>query len=666
MWIFINRSVEDRKHRDLNLTLDKVEDTIRERLMTATGILYDLRGFLGVSELSPEKWRKYFEVSSLEENHPGSYSIAYVEMVRKENISVFEELMRNSGDSKYLNYMVFPKTGEDISYPIKYLHTTDPDVSVLLGFDFQYSDRTTAAFNQATLTGEPTLSELTHLDLIIPSSKKTGYEIVLPVYDRAASQIGFLGAWINSEGLMGTGVDMTGLRYSLFDGDEKIFTSGRLGGEPLTHINREVELLGHNFRVVLESDKMFKLSSFEENLPTIFLATIIVILLLWVLSVYAILSSRRRAVVLADLATRDLRKFKQAVDGVSDHVIITDPEGVIMYANKAAEEITGYGLVEMIGKKPSLWGGQMPKEFYENFWKTIKYDKRPFWGEIRNRRKSGELYEAEMRVSPILDDKENLLFFVGIERDLSKFRAIEKMKTEFISLASHQLRTPLSGVKWFVEMMLSGDAGKLTDLQTKYLSKIKESNEREIQLVNALLNVSRIESGRIIILSKKTNLKNLVESVVADIKVNIGGERNIEYDIGENLPEVEVDPDLIKHVYNNLLSNAVMYSNPGGKIEIKVYPKDGRILTEIKDNGIGIPKAEQPRVFEKFFRASNATKKVTEGTGLGLYLTKTIVESSGGKIWFTSAVGRGTTFKFWLPLKAVKGKMVEPEGGKII
>ena len=85
--------------------------------MTATGILYDLRGFLGVSELSPEKWRKYFEVSSLEENHPGSYSIAYVEMVRKENISVFEELMRNSGDSKYLNYMVFPKTGEDISYP---------------------------------------------------------------------------------------------------------------------------------------------------------------------------------------------------------------------------------------------------------------------------------------------------------------------------------------------------------------------------------------------------------------------------------------------------------------------------------------------------------------------------------------------------------------------
>ena len=148
--------------------------------------------------------------------------------------------------------------------------------------------------------------------------------------------------------------------------------------------------------------------------------------------------------------------------------------------------------------------------------------------------------------------------------------------------------------------------------------------------------------------------------------MNIGGERNIEYDIGENLPEVEVDPDLIKHVYNNLLSNAVMYSNPGGKIEIKVYPKDGRILTEIKDNGIGIPKAEQPRVFEKFFRASNATKKVTEGTGLGLYLTKTIVESSGGKIWFTSAVGRGTTFKFWLPLKAVKGKMVEPEGGKII
>jgi PAS domain S-box-containing protein len=398
-----------------------------------------------------------------------------------------------------------------------------------------------------------------------------------------------------------------------------------------------------------------ELLTLEKNLPVVTLAGLTVINLLWILSVLTLLSARKRSAERAEEATRDLKKFKQAVDGVSDQVIIADKDGVITYTNAATSGITGYNEKEMIGNRPSLWGGQMSKEYYRNFWKTIKEDKKPFWGELINKRKSGEIYEAEIHVTPILDEQGELVFFVGIERDMSKFRAIEKMKTEFIALASHQLRTPLSAIKWFSEMLLDGDAGKLTKMQEKYVSKINVANEREIQIVNALLNVSRIESGKIVVVAKPTNLKGLVESTLGDYKVNMVGEnKKFTYTIDKGVPSINIDPDLIKHVYNNLLSNAVNYTPEGGSVSVKVYVKGNKVISEITDNGIGIPKAEQARLFEKFFRTSNALKKNTEGTGLGLYLTKTIVESSGGNIWFTSSEGKGTTFTFTLPIKALK------------
>lgn len=381
----------------------------------------------------------------------------------------------------------------------------------------------------------------------------------------------------------------------------------------------------------------------------------ILINVFWILSVLTLLFARKRSAERAELATRDLMKFKQAVDGVSDQVIIADKEGVITYANRAATTITGFTVAEMIGNRPVLWGGQMSKEYYQTFWKTIKEDKKSFWGEISNKRKSGEIYEAEIRVTPILDELGELIFYVGIERDLSRFRAIEKMKTEFIALASHQLRTPLSAIKWFSEMLMDGDAGKLTKMQEKYVSKVFLSNEREIQIVNALLNVSRIDSGKIIVVEKPTNLKKLVENLLSDHKVNmVGDNKNFTYTIDKGVPSINIDPDLIKHVYNNLLNNADNYTSEGGSISVRVYVKGHKVISEITDNGIGIPKTEQYRLFEKFFRASNGLKKNTEGTGLGLFLTKTIVESSGGSIWFTSTEGKGSTFTFTLPIKALK------------
>jgi PAS domain S-box-containing protein len=374
--------------------------------------------------------------------------------------------------------------------------------------------------------------------------------------------------------------------------------------------------------------------------------------LVWMVIVGLILLSRRKTERKAMEATKDLRKFKQAVEGVSDMVVITNEDGVITYANKAAEKITGYRRETMLGKKTSLWGNQMSEEFYRSFWRTIKIDKAPFWGEITNKRKNGELYEAEIHVSPILDGNNNLMFFVGIERDVSKIKAVEQIKSEFISLASHQLRTPLSAVKWFAKMLLSEDSGKLNHIQRDFAQKINESNEREIKLVNSLLNVSRIESGKIMVEPKMTDYIKLVESVKNDFREELekSGKR-MTVIVDNKIPEILIDEDLIRHVYSNLISNAIRYTKKKGRIVLKVFRSKKMVMTEIKDNGIGIPKREQLRIFEKFFRASNALKMETDGNGLGLFLSKTIVESSGGRMGFRSREGKGSTFWFSLPLK---------------
>ncbi len=345
--------------------------------------------------------------------------------------------------------------------------------------------------------------------------------------------------------------------------------------------------------------------------------------------------------------------FFTAIESASNHIIITDDNGVILYANKGAENMTGYTFKEMAGNTPRLWGALMPANFYKKLWHTIKHERQVFHGKVKNRRKNQEEYHALIHISPIIDKDRNLTGFVATEEDLTKEQRIDQAKTEFISLASHQLRTPLTAISWYTEMILKGDAGTVAPEQKKYLEEIYRGNERMIDLVNTLLDVSRLELGTFKVEPKPTDVIALARSVLNEQKSKIEKKRlTIAEKLSKDVPAFSTDPKLLRMVFQNLLANSVEYSPEKSTVhfEVALDAAKKNLLITIADTGYGIPKNQQDKIFTKFFRADNVRDKDTDGTGLGLYIVKSIVESSGGKIRFESKENKGTTFYVTLPL----------------
>ena len=238
-------------------------------------------------------------------------------------------------------------------------------------------------------------------------------------------------------------------------------------------------------------------------------------------------------------------------------------------------------------------------------------------------------------------------------RDVSRDVLIQKMKTEFVTVAAHQLRTPLSAVKWSLSML--EEAGDLNKKQKEILEKTYKSNEKLINLINDLLNVSQIEEGRFLGKTKEQSLIPVVREVIenheAELeKENIDLQFKVKLAQNEKIPLVEIDQEKMKIALDNLITNAINYSPKGEKVMVSLEQQEEKIKLIIKDKGIGIPKEQQKRVFERFFRAKNALKKITEGSGLGLFITHNIVEAHNGDIWFESKEGQGTTFYITLPI----------------
>ncbi|MFH1392570.1 MAG: HAMP domain-containing sensor histidine kinase [bacterium] len=246
-----------------------------------------------------------------------------------------------------------------------------------------------------------------------------------------------------------------------------------------------------------------------------------------------------------------------------------------------------------------------------------------------------------------------------IRRDLALTEANERLmamdiaKSEFIAIAAHQLRTPLSGVKWTLKMLIDGDIGSITNEQKEFLKRAYETNERMIYLVNDLLDVAHIEEGHFIYEPQACQLEDLIKETIAGFQKDLMAKQiNLEIkQQNKNLPKVQIDLEKIRLVLQNLLENAIHYTPIKGKIKVCLEQINDNLKVSIKDNGFGVPKEQQTRIFSKFFRGRNVIKKDTSGTGLGLYIAKNIVEAHNGQIGFESEENNGSVFWFELPLR---------------
>lgn len=364
-------------------------------------------------------------------------------------------------------------------------------------------------------------------------------------------------------------------------------------------------------------------------------------------------------------------KHKLAIDdaiisSVGDGLIITDKQAKILLMNPAAanmlkqdaKKAVGENLIDIVPAADKD-GNIIPKEKRPLL--TVLAKGQSFTNHSANYyvRSDKTQFPAAITTSPIIFSGDIIGAIITF-RDVTHEKEVDRMKTEFISLASHQLRTPLSAIRWFLEMLINGDAGPVNQEQAKFLKNINDSAIRMIALVNDLLNISRIESGRIIVEPKSTHLGKLLEEILREIKLKYESKnQKVIVSYHPDLPNINVDPNLIRAVYLNIINNAIKYSPEGGEITIIISKKGDQLISQISDNGFGIPKKEHHRIFQKFFRGSNVVKRVLDGTGLGLYLVKSIIESSKGKIWFESEEGKGTTFWFSLPISGVSPRQGE-------
>ena len=346
---------------------------------------------------------------------------------------------------------------------------------------------------------------------------------------------------------------------------------------------------------------------------------------------------------------RQHARLSQIFDSTSDGIALVSGTGEVLWANRPAaqflgstcEALQGRSLMELVRAACEPRAEHMA-DALEGLFTT---------------RASGE-GDLELTGERTLhwigqptDDGQLLRGFTITFQDVTREREIGRLKSDFVSFAAHQLRTPLSGIRWMLE--LAGEEEGLSPALASCIADAAGSAARMLGMVNDLLDVSRLESGLIVSAARETNLAELSRAVLAELAPQIAQKKH-EVTMSST-PEADggcvlVDDQLLKQAMVNLVSNAVKYTPPGGHITVTLGDEDGRLSWLVRDDGIGIPDRDKEKIFEKFYRADNATAVDANGRGLGLYMVRLIITRSGGRLHWTSEEGRGTTFGFTLPL----------------
>jgi len=356
------------------------------------------------------------------------------------------------------------------------------------------------------------------------------------------------------------------------------------------------------------------------------------------------------------ITSAERNKLRLVLAGVTNAVVAVDTSRNVILFNKAAEALTGYSMREVLGKPVQ----GMIKLFSDDLEITVDQYcpvKSDLEGPVFRKNnlkflgRNGKEYMVNL-VSGRIHEGENInLGCILTFQDITREFAMEKTKREFVSIAAHQLRTPLAGLSWISEVLLSGTKGTLNVAQKELVEKSVGAVHRMIELVNDLLDVSRIEEGRFGVRPSRQSIYPMLTRVLDALQKEAKIKHvTLTSKLQEGLPELSIDANKLEFVFSNVVDNAIKYTPTGGSVVVCAERKGNEVVVSVTDTGIGISEPDADRVFTKFFRSREAISYFTDGSGLGLYVAKNIVDQHGGTIRFESKKGRGTTFSVSLPL----------------
>lgn len=350
-----------------------------------------------------------------------------------------------------------------------------------------------------------------------------------------------------------------------------------------------------------------------------------------------------------DIISSERNKLSAILSSLIDGIIALDFNKNVLLVNQSGEFLTGFTQKEMEGKPIDQFinlfsdGEEVFSKSYcqANFSQTLKLVG-----------KNGKETNVNIASSASSFGVQTNLGCILILHDLSKENDLERMKLDFVSMASHELKTPLTSIIGYLSVFLNENRGNVRREEMELLEKSFVSAQQLLTLIQNILNVNKIERDQLSVHMEPTDLYAILLKATDDLS-NLAKQKNIILNLTQprsSLPKVMVDPVRIAEVVTNLVANALNYTNPGGQVTIFIQASPTEITTSITDTGVGIPKEALPRLFSKFFRVSNITQQASKGTGLGLYIAKSIINKMNGKIWVESELGKGSRFSFVLPV----------------
>jgi len=352
------------------------------------------------------------------------------------------------------------------------------------------------------------------------------------------------------------------------------------------------------------------------------------------------------------LAT-EKRRLEAIIEATADGVIILDPAHRIQVFNRAMTRLTGWSPAEVIGRPHDevvilnpRRSGMTLAEAEAGGWPLA--GGKPIYVEGDLIRRDGGRVAVGITYSPLLDRTGRLVNIISVVRDMTRVREAEELKSTFISIISHELKTPVSIIKGYAGTLRREDTTWDAATVREIAAIIEEEADRLTELIDNLLDASRLQAGALELQFVEVALDELAERVADRFRPQTD-RHFIVVDFPPDFPLVQGDPRRLEQVLANLASNAIKYSPQGGTIRISGRTTPREVIVTVTDEGVGIPLDEQERIFERFYRTSQAVARQTPGTGLGLYLARAIVEAHGGRIWVESIPGRGSSFSFSVP-----------------